>query len=114
MLQWAETSVALPAGIRAQVEAGQTLTLGVRPEEAQVVKGDRPMKDGMRLRGTVETVEPDFSRGTQMAYLRTGPFFYAARGTLDVTLNVGDEVEVVYPVDRLYFFGGPDERRVEG
>jgi ABC-type sugar transport system ATPase subunit len=114
MLQWAETSVALPPGIRAQVEAGETLTLGVRPEEAQVVQGEQPTVEGMRLRGTVETVEPDFSRGTQMAYLRTGPFFYAARGTLDLTLNVGDEIEVVYPSDRLYFFSGPDERRMEG
>jgi hypothetical protein len=90
------------------------LTLGVRPEEALWALEDRPMPQGMRLRGSVETVEPDFARRTQLAYLRTGSFFYAARLSLDVVLNVGDEIEVVYPADRLYFFDGQDERRVEG
>jgi ABC-type sugar transport system ATPase subunit len=113
-LHWEETSVALPDAVRSQVEVGQMLTLGVRPEEAQLVLGDRSVPEGMRLRGTVETVEPDFSRDTQMAYLRTGSFFYAARGSLDVVLNVGDEIEVAYPSDRLYFFDGQDERRVAG
>jgi ABC-type sugar transport system ATPase subunit len=113
-LHWEETSVTLPDAVRSQIEVGQTLTLGVRPEEAQMVVDDRPVPDGLRLRGTVETVEPDFSRDTQMAYLRTGSFFYAARGPLDVVLNVGDEIEVAYPSDCLYFFDGQDERRVAG
>lgn len=114
VLHWDETSVELSDDVRSQVETGQTLTLGVRPEEAQWILGDAPVPAGMRLRGTVETVEPDFSRDTQLAYLRTGPFFYAARGPLDVTLHVGDEIEVAYPSDRLYFFDGQDGRRVTG
>jgi ABC-type sugar transport system ATPase subunit len=117
MVHWDEVRVVLPDEIRAHVQDGQALTLGVRAEEAQFVLGEsRP--EGMRLRGTVETVEPDFSRGTQLAYMRTGPFFYAARGSLGTAespgpvLNVGDELEVVFPTDRLYFFHGQDERRV--
>ena len=113
-LHWDGMSVALPEGIRSQVEAGQTLTLGVRPEEAQLGQDGRSAPENLRLRGTVETVEPDFSRGTQMAYVRTGPFFYAARGPLDLSLNVGNEIEVVFPGDRLYFFDGQDEQRIGG
>jgi ABC-type sugar transport system ATPase subunit len=113
-LHWADASVVLPDSIRANVETGQLLTLGVRPEEAQWMLGDEPASEGLHLVGTVETVEPDFSRGTQMAYLRTGPFFYAARGPLDVMLNVGDEISVFFSVDRLYFFDGQDERRILG
>ena len=113
-LHWGETSVVLPNNILSQVEAGQRLTLGVRPDEARLSQKDASAPGELRLRGTVETVEPDFSRGTQMAYLRTGPFFYAARGLLDMSLNVGDEIEVVFPGDRLYFFDGQDERRVAG
>jgi ABC-type sugar transport system ATPase subunit len=113
-LHWEEMSVALPEAIRSQVEAGQTLTLGVRPEEAQLSPGDRSAPEDLRLRGTVETVEPDFSRGMQMAYVRTGPFFYAARGPLDLSLNVGAEIEVLFPGDHLFFFDGQDERRIGG
>jgi ABC-type sugar transport system ATPase subunit len=116
-VHWDEVRVALPEDIKARVQDGQTLTLGVRAEEAQLVLGES-QGEGMRLRGTVETVEPDFSRGTQLVYMRTGPFFYAARdslGTADspgLVLNVGDELEVVFPTDELYFFHGQDERRV--
>jgi multiple sugar transport system ATP-binding protein len=112
-LHWEDASVALPDSVRAEVETGQTLTLGVRPEEAQWVEDPSTAED-LFLSGTVETVEPDFSRSTQMAYIRTGPFFYAAQRSLDVVLNVGDEVSVQFPGEHLYFFGGQDERRLGG
>jgi ABC-type sugar transport system ATPase subunit len=113
-LYWDETSVVLPEGILSQVETGQVLTLGVRPEEALMGKDDLSDSGHLHLRGTVETVEPDFGRDMQMAYVRTGPFFYAARGPLDMSLQVGDEIEVAFPGNRLYFFDGQDERRVAG
>ena len=111
---WTEMSVDLAESVRPHVETGQTLTVGVRPEAARLGKDGLSAPGELRLRGTVETVEPDFGRNTQMAYLRTGPFFYAARGPLDLSINVGDEIEVAYPNDRLYFFDGQDERRVGG
>ena len=62
--------------------------------------------------GVVETVEPDFSRRTQLAYVRTNSLFYAAQGSMDVLLNVGDEVHVVLPLGRLYFFDAESGERV--
>mgnify|MGYP006944211894 CR=1 FL=1 len=66
--------MSLPNAIVPHVTDGQTVTLGVRPQTARLVLGNEPLPAGPRLRGTVETVEPDFSRRTQMAYLRSGAF----------------------------------------
>jgi ABC-type sugar transport system ATPase subunit len=107
-----EIVVPLSDAVRSRVSAGQGLTFGVRPEAACLVLDDRALPEGVRARGIVETVEPDFSRRTQLAYVRTGPHFYAASGSLDALLNVGDEVEVVFPSDQLYFFDDQSERRM--
>ena len=104
--------VPLPDAVKACVHAGQELTLGVRPEAACVVGGDRPLPQGVHLQGIVEVVEPDFAHRTQLVYARTGPHTYAATGELDPSLNIGDAVEVVFPADQLYFFDGESERRV--
>jgi len=105
-------AIPLPEAVQALVHAGQALTLGVRPEAARVVEGDRPLPEGVHVRGVVEVVEPDFAHRTQLVYARTGPLTYAATGELDPSLNVGDAVEVVFPADQLYFFDGESERRV--
>jgi len=104
--------IPLPDAVKAQVHAGQGLTLGVRPQAARIVLDDRAMPEGIRIRGTIEIVEPDFSRRTQLAYARTGPFFYAASGAIDTLLNVGDEIEAVFPAGQLYFFDGRSEQRL--
>ena len=104
--------VPLPDAVKACVHAGQELTLGVRPEAARVVEGDRPLPQGVHLQGIVEVVEPDFAHRTQLVYARTGPHTYAATGELDPSFNIGDAVEVVFPADQLYFFDGESERRV--
>jgi len=111
-LQLGEVVVPLPDAVRARIHAGQGLILGVRPEAALLALGDLSAPPGVRLRGTVEVIEPDFARRVQLAYVRTGPFSYAASGTLESTglLNVGDEVEVVFPADQLYFFDSESER----
>jgi hypothetical protein len=88
------------------------VTLGVRPEAACLVPADRPPPGGVRLRGVVEVIEPDFARRTQLVHVRTGSLSYAATGALDMTLNAGDEVAVVFPADQLYFFDGESERRI--
>jgi ABC-type sugar transport system ATPase subunit len=112
-LSWENWALPLPEAIRPHIADGQTVTLGVRPQVARLVLGDEPLPAGPRLRGTVETVEPDFARRTQMAYLRRGSFFYAATGPLDTALNVGDELEVVLPSDQLYFFDDKSEQRID-
>jgi len=111
-LRLGELAVPLPDAVQARVQAGQVLTLGVRPEAARVVEGDGPLPEGVHLQGVVEVVEPDFAHRTQLVYARTGTLTYAATGELDPSLNVGDPVEIVFPVDQLYFFDGESERRV--
>jgi ABC-type sugar transport system ATPase subunit len=105
-------SVPLPEAIKAQVSAGQELILGVRPEAAQLVLEDGGLPEGVRLDGLAESVQPDFSRRTQLVYVRTGPFFYAAQGPLEPMVNVGEEVEVIFPTDELYFFDADSEQRI--
>ncbi len=111
-LHLGEVVVPLPDAVRARVHTGQRLILGVRPEAALLALGDLSAPPGVRLRGTVEVVEPDFARRVQFVYVRTGSLSYAARGALETTgaLNVGDEVEVIFPTDRLYFFDSESER----
>ncbi len=107
-----DIAVPLPEAIKAQVRAGQGLTLGVHPEAACLIGSDRPRPDGILLPGTAEIVEPDFAHRTQTVYARAGELSYAASGALDISLDVGDEVEVVFPFDELYFFDGETERRL--
>ena len=107
------TVIPLPDAIKAHVHVGQTLILGVRPKVARLVTGDEgSLPDGVHLRGTAETIEPDFAHRTQLVYTRTGTLFYAATGPLDTSLNVGDEVEVIFPADQLYFFDGDSGQRI--
>ena len=113
-LRWDQLSIPLPPHVREGVSAGQALILGIRPEAVQVVTpdGDPPPPDGIRLQGIVDVIEPDFARRRQVIYARTGEVSYAAVGPLDVSLNVGDKVVVVFPSDRLFFFDGTSERRL--
>jgi ABC-type sugar transport system ATPase subunit len=105
--------IPLPDAVKAHVHTGQAVILGVRPEVACLVTGsESSVPDGVRLRGTTEAIEPDFARRTQLAYTRAGAIFYAATGPLDVSLNIGDDVEVVFPVDQLYFFDRESGRRI--
>jgi ABC-type sugar transport system ATPase subunit len=111
-LCWDGMQVALPSGIRSQVDQGDRLVLGARPASARIVHDVPSVDAGLSLGGQVEAIEPDYGRETQLVYARTGPFFFAAQGTLDPSLNVGDEVRVTFPQEALYFFGGQGERRI--
>ena len=107
-----QIAIPLSDRARARVHAGQRLTLGVRPQALRLRDGNPPPEGSIHLRGTVEVVQPDFSRRTQLVYVRTGLASYAATGTLDMTLNVGDQVAVDFPRDQLYFFDDETEERV--
>jgi ABC-type sugar transport system ATPase subunit len=114
---WENAEAALPAAVRSRVEQGQLLTVGARAERAEILGPSDPAGRGLVLRGNIANIEPDFGRGTQLIYLQSGPFLYAARGPLDASLELGDEMRVVYPEDALHFFGGEpgaDERRLPG
>ena len=106
-----EASFPLPASVKAQVNNGQSLIMGIRPEDARLVIGEHPVPDGIRINGLVEVVEPDFAHQSQLAYVRIGPHLCAATGVLDArsVINVGDPVDVVIPIDRNYFFDGESD-----
>lgn len=112
MLYLGEITVPLPDAVKSQVRSGQKVILGVRSAAACLICGDQPLPEGVRLCGAVEVVEPDFPHRTQLVYVRTGAFSYAATGNVDASLNVGDEVEVVFSADQLYFFDGESEQRI--
>ncbi len=108
-------AVPLPEAVRAQVSSGQALTLGIRPEAAALVFGERPMGDELRLMAEVEVVEPDFARQVQVAYVRAGTLTLAASGPIggpEALLNVGDQVTVALPLRALYFFDTQSEARI--
>jgi hypothetical protein len=96
----------------AHVHPGQAVILGTRPEVARLVTRNSTLPAGLHLRGTIEVIEPDFARHTQLLYLRTGAFFYAAVVPLDEPLGIGHPVEVLFPADQLLFFDADSERRI--
>jgi ABC-type sugar transport system ATPase subunit len=111
-LRLGEFTVPLPDAVKAEVRAGQGLTLGVRPESAIFISGGQPLPEGIHLCGKVEVVEPDFGRRMQIVYVRTGTLSYAASGPLDVPFDIGTEAAVVFPTQQLYFFDGESGRRL--
>ncbi len=103
--------VPLPEAVRKEVQGGQEIVLGARCESAAVLSGDSAAQ-GVRLRGAVEVVEPDFARKTARVYAETQIGLCAAMAPLDASLQEGDRVDVLLPYEGLYFFGGEDERRL--
>lgn len=87
------------------------LVVGIRPEVTRIIP-DVPPFDGPYLRGTVEVIEPDFANQTQLVYLRSGDFTFAATGHLDMALSLGNEAVAELPVDQLYFFDAEHGRRI--
>jgi multiple sugar transport system ATP-binding protein len=106
--------VPLPTEVLPHVHAGQAVTLGIRPEAVPLVEGEEPRRDGVRLSGKVEVVEPDYATRTQLVYARTGSLTYAARGPIEwpVVINVGDDVSVALLLDRMYFFDSESGQRI--
>ena len=102
----------LPDRIKAHVRSGRRVILGVRPEEAQLVTNDQPLPVGLRLRGTVEAIEPDFAHNSQLLHLSTGNYAYVAIVAMDIPLRLGDTVEVFFSMDKFYFFDRDSEARI--
>jgi len=104
--------VPLPEGVKKEVQPGQEVVLGARSESAVVLGGEAAGVKGVRLRGEVQVVEPDFARKTTRIYAETPIGTCAAAAPLEASLREGDRVEIVLPYAGLYFFGGEDERRL--
>jgi sn-glycerol 3-phosphate transport system ATP-binding protein len=115
-LRLGEIAVPLPDAIRPRIQAGQTLTLGVRPEAIQLNSASNSASVGVAgpgivLRGQVEMIEPDFAHQAQVVYIRAGELAFAIITALDAAI-VGATVEVTLPGDQLYFFDAASEQRI--
>ncbi len=112
-LKMGDVTVPLPEGVKAQVRAGQPVTLGARPEAMRWrIQAEGPATPGV-LRAMVETVEPDMAYRTQTIYARNDELFFAATGSLDDPVSVGDQVEVALPPpDALCFFDAQTGQRI--
>ncbi len=109
-----DQALALPAAIARATHDGQAVTLGIRPEAAQVIDGPAPSCRGAQLQGTLEVVEPDFSRRQQTAYVRTGELQYSITTSLEQRLVEGYQIGVCFPEGALYFFDTESENRIRG
>jgi ABC-type sugar transport system ATPase subunit len=111
-----DSAIPLPPASSAWVRPGRVVTIGIHAEALHLHLSDdsssQPDPPGLRLRGTVELVEPDIVHRTQLVHLKTGCFEYAAIAPLDIPLYVGDQIKVVLPTGELYFFDSKNERRI--
>jgi len=112
LLRFGEHAIALPDVIKAQVQAGQNVTVGARPEAAQFVSAQSTPPTGLHLPGVVEVIEPDFARQTQLLYLRAGSLTYSAVAPLDPSLALDQKIAVCFPSDQLHFFDQASEQRI--
>ncbi len=97
-------SVMLPPSLRLSSPAGRGVTLGVHTDDAVAYEPALPAPAGPRVKGTVEMIEPDFGRRQQSIFARAGEFTFSLVTGLEAGWHVGEEIEVVLPEDRLYFF----------
>ena len=113
MLRLGEIDIPLPDAVKARVHAGQTVTVGVRPEVVSLAAyDDVAAPEAVNLRGVVGAIEPDFARRTQLVHVEVRPVTCAATGDLDLSLNLGDEVGILLPIDQLYFFDSESDLRI--
>jgi ABC-type sugar transport system ATPase subunit len=112
MLRLGEIGLSLPDEIKAQVTAGQGVTVGVRPEVVRLTFDDTAPPGVINLRGAVGAIEPDFAHRTQLVHVEVGSATCAATGDLDLPLDLGDEVRLLLPMDQLYFFDSESDLRI--
>ena len=111
-LQLDDMSIPLPKQLRTTMAIGQKIIIGVHPEAAQHVADNEATSAGIHLRGTVEAVEADYARRTQLVHMRTGELTYAVIIGLDTTIFLDREIDVVFPHDALTFFDSPTTMRI--
>jgi ABC-type sugar transport system ATPase subunit len=124
--------IPVPNHLLPSVNQGQQITVGIRPENAQVKTGDtksassgefpgaKPpgqrngaQQDGeVIFKGTVEVVEPDFGRRRQTAYVKVGAFACNVTARLEERLVTGYDVIIRLPLSALYFFDTASGKRL--
>jgi ABC-type sugar transport system ATPase subunit len=105
-------TVPLPSHLRDQVQRGQKVTVGVRPEALRLVDTTTMPTPGVCLRGVAEVVEPDFGRQSQLVYAAQDEFRFVAMGDLSLSLFAGHPVTAQLDIERLHFFDATSEQRI--
>jgi ABC-type sugar transport system ATPase subunit len=106
------TTLPLSPLLQAQGQAGQQLTVGIRPEALRVVDPDQPATAGLDLHGTAEVVEPDFGRQTQWVHVRSAAGPFVATAAINQPLFAGHPVTARLDLTQLHLFDTITERRL--
>ncbi len=109
--RFGELAVPIPENLRSLVVEGQPLIAGIRPEGVRI-GGAPSASDAIRLRGTVELIEPDFGRKEQSVQLRAGTFTFFTVCPQDLPLQLKEEVEADFDAQGFIFFDGRDKQRI--
>lgn len=104
--------VPLPDELKARLQSGQAITVGVRPEALRLIEAGTSSPDDVRLQGIAEVVEPDFGRQSQLVYAAQGEFRFVAMGDLSSALFASYPVTAQLDTTRLHFFDATSERRI--
>ncbi len=116
MVHFPDFAVPLPDQVKDRVMAGQSLTVGVRPEALRLVDGTvaapATMPGAVILRGVAEVVEPDFGRQSHLVYTANEQLRFVALGDLQIPMFAGHPVSARLDSDRLHFFDTASEQRI--
>lgn len=98
-----EYLIPLPKLIASLVRDRQAVTLGIRPE-AVSLSAEATSTNGVQLQGEVEAFEPDYAHHIQTVHIRTGDWHYIGHCSLDLPLQMGQQVRAQIDLEKLYFF----------
>lgn len=106
------TAVPLPAALQAQCQAGQRITVGIRPEAVRVVDAHTEPPESIILHGTAEVVEPDFGRQTQWVHVQSAAGPFIATADINQPLFAGHPVTARLDPTQIQLFDTQSERRL--
>jgi multiple sugar transport system ATP-binding protein len=91
------------AGKRVSPAAGRRVVFGIRPEDIyDRLFRNAPAKNENAVKATVDVVEP---MGSELyVYLKAGRTDVVARMPPQVKVQAGQEIEVVFDLERLHLF----------
>jgi ABC-type sugar transport system ATPase subunit len=112
MLHLPGHEIPLSENVRALVADGRKLTAGVRAEAARIGSAAHSDGDFIRVRGTVELIEPDFSRKENAIQVHSERAVFFADCPLDLPLALKEEVEMAFPADAFVFFDEESGKRI--
>ncbi|WP_025732702.1 ABC transporter ATP-binding protein [Carnimonas nigrificans] len=108
-LQGTDASLALEPWLKDKVPEGEELWVGIRPEHLRTVDDSRHTREGIRLRGKIEVIEP--LGAVSLIQLKTGEHRITTQLEGRPRLALDQELELVSDMSRLHYFG-LDERNL--